>query len=211
MDFHAKIDELKQIERENGFEGDRNPSLLANIWSCLFPIHPIASHGIMPPSDQDPCDGPNNNTTRAGTAVAPLFRPKFFDDGCVICQEAFDGNPGGVIAQLHCGHLFHFTCIRDSWDTHEIYRSLCAHCRSTGAEWYLHEQVAIYPEEIDVWDNRIVGEVDAVLKRNNTPSAEELAKMSEHEKTMMERFQNPDLMEDMYGKNEAEDISASFK
>ena len=84
-EFYGRIAELKRLERERGVrEDDANPSLKSNVWACLFGVHPIASH-----EDEG----------------YVLFRPKFFDAGCVICGEPFELSPTAPIVQLHVSGL----------------------------------------------------------------------------------------------------------
>jgi hypothetical protein len=103
------------------------PTNKANMFASLFPIHPIANTSF------------------------PAF--KYLSNGCVICIEQFFDTPGQIMLQLHCGHLFHFTCIRDAWDeTNTLHGAKCPSCRSSGREWNLHTIASITPECLDVWD-----------------------------------------------------------
>lgn len=73
-DFHRRIDTLKDLER-----GEKpNPSSAANVWSSIIPVHPIASH-----DDEEPRP----------------FRPKYFQNGCVICCNSFDAHQLPVVTK----------------------------------------------------------------------------------------------------------------
>lgn len=129
LEFYSTIAGLEATEPPHGPTGP-NPSRPSNIWSSLFTFHPVASH--EPPSWllAAPCD---------------------YRDGCAICIDDFD--PGQSIAQLHCSHLFHYTCIRMTWDRQGIHTYRCPKCNSDSVRWRLHEQAGITPEVQDVWDN----------------------------------------------------------
>jgi Ring finger domain len=102
----------------------------ANIMACLFPIHPIASTSIA-------LDG----------------------ESCVICLEDFASDPGQIIAELHCNHIFHYTCVRDTWDEpSHLHGTKCPTCRSSGREWSLHAVAGIVPEVDNVLDYERVHE-----------------------------------------------------
>ena len=112
--------------------GQNIPTNKANMFSSLFPIHPIAN-----------TDFPNF---------------KHLSDGCVICIEQFTETPGQIMLQLHCGHLFHFLCIRSAWDddfSTNLHGAKCPTCRSSGTEWNLHTLAGITPECLNVWDYEI--------------------------------------------------------
>lgn len=109
-DFNRYIQQLESKPKDNEIEGDiRNPSLLANFWPSLFPVHPIPSHPT-------PQHGP---------------RPKYFEDGCAFCRESFLESKSIPIAQLHCAHLFHLACILEHWDQPGTYRTNCALCHGS--------------------------------------------------------------------------------
>lgn len=61
--------------------GQHIPTNYANMFSCLFPIHPIASTNM----------------------------PDFLDGICTICQESFKDSAIELIVQLYCDHAHHFT------------------------------------------------------------------------------------------------------
>ncbi len=105
------------------------PSHKPNIWSSIFPVHPIAS-----------------------TAPLPVTLP-FFDDGCIICQEKYNDTPGFHIAHLYCDHMFHLSCIRNSWDQGHLLTWSCPLCRLSHPRTTtsLANLVGITPE---VWDNQ---------------------------------------------------------
>lgn len=85
-DFYEMITNLAAADPLSHFTGP-SPSRLSNVWASLFTFHPIAS-----------------------TSLTQL-QPFNFDDGCVICLDNFE--PLQSIVQLHCNHLYHYTCIRD--------------------------------------------------------------------------------------------------
>ncbi len=112
--------------------GQHIPTNKANMFSSLFPIHPIANTDF------------------------PDF--KHLSDDCVICIEQFAETPGQIMLQLHCGHLFHFLCIRSAWDddfSTNLHGAKCPTCRSSGTEWNLHTLANITPECLNVWDYKI--------------------------------------------------------
>jgi len=134
--FRSLIDDWYQYCRDLGqipqmIDPD-SPSKVANIWKGFFLLHPIASHSLNAPDKPQP--------------TLPLYA-----EGCVICMENFTGCE--TVAQLHCKHLFHYKCIRQSWDNDRRYRMDCPLCRKN---WRLDEVAGIKPEVLDVWDNERV-------------------------------------------------------
>ncbi|KAH8676844.1 hypothetical protein BGZ60DRAFT_562464 [Tricladium varicosporioides] len=114
----------------------------------IFPIHPIASVGLDPPPSVpgQPAASPDN--------YPPQPKLSHYEDGCIICVQQFNHNE--TIAKLHCGHLFHFICIRQHWDTPSCYIIDCPLCRSSPP--LLHQTVGMTPEVADVWDvERVMG------------------------------------------------------
>jgi hypothetical protein len=120
------------LERIPQFMEPDSPSKVANIWSGFFLMHPIASHSLTAPDKPQP--------------TLPLY-----DEGCIICMENFIAQE--TVVELHCKHLFHYTCIRKSWDNDRRYKMDCPLCRKN---WRLDEVAGIKPEVLDVWDNERV-------------------------------------------------------
>lgn len=112
-------------------EGPPGPSNPGNIWSKLFPIHPIASTNL-----------PDKN--RLGQ----------YQGSCIICIEEFADTCESVLVRLKCDHWYHFTCIRGMWDHPDSYSFPCPQCRLDPHNWRLHEHAGITPEvrALDVWD-----------------------------------------------------------
>ncbi|RDL34666.1 uncharacterized protein BP5553_07794 [Venustampulla echinocandica] len=139
-DFYAYIHDIQQIKEPHLAED--SPSRKANIWTSLFPIHPIGLHGPEPLIPQ-------------------------LEDNCVICMDGFKADPEHpVIARLHCNHLFHFLCIRDYWDDPDKLQMKCPLCGPSSL-CTLRSTAAITPEVADVWDNAlVVGEQRAAANPN---------------------------------------------
>ena len=148
------ISSLVAVDPPPHFTGP-SPSRMSNVWASLFTFHPIAS-----------------------TSPTQLQHVNY-DDGCVICQ--YDFVPSQSIVQLHCKHLFHYTCIRDVrnahnsllvasrnllyfllqqlltrtsqyWDVPGRHTFRCPLCAQSSVNWLLHEQAGITPEVLDVWE-----------------------------------------------------------
>ncbi|KAL2065152.1 hypothetical protein VTL71DRAFT_4293 [Oculimacula yallundae] len=104
-----------------------NPSNHANIYSSLFPIHPTASHALPREMQQDD-----------------------WDAGCPICSDEWDKISRKLFAQLHCGHFFHYTCLRSYWDEPDNITFKCPTCRQN--DWILREKIGVSAEVNDVFD-----------------------------------------------------------
>ena len=81
---------------------DFNPSNIANIYSSLFPIHPVSRDTRPPKMQKDD-----------------------WDAGCPICADEWDVLSRKVIVQLHCDHFMHYACIRKEWDKPDKQTFLC--------------------------------------------------------------------------------------
>ena len=174
-DFYALIQDLRNGEQDPFCRyKEPSPSAKANILECLFPVHPVAS------------TDPKRFSLAEG----------YIDGNCVVCFEDF--TPGYVFVKLHCNHLFHYTCIRDTWDQHGVYTTKCPSCRA--GEWALHEIAGITPEVLDVWD---VAEVlegldplyrDAPSQPRDPPGPHSLYNERENEALVLsEYWDDPDV------------------
>ncbi|KAE9381849.1 hypothetical protein N431DRAFT_393498 [Stipitochalara longipes BDJ] len=123
-EFYDRLDSLKDTFPTPPRQ--HIPTNIANMVSCLFPIHPLAI----------------------------TYLPEFLGGSkCIICQEEFAESPNQIIVQLHCDHAHHYLCVRDYWDDSDtLYGARCPLCRSSGKEWNLHTTAGIAVECLDVWD-----------------------------------------------------------
>jgi Ring finger domain len=103
------------------------PTNKGNMFSCLSPVHPIASTKL------------------------PDWLTKY-DDKCSICMELWEESPHTFVVELHCGHSAHYTCVREHWDNPDAITLRCPLCRSQNHPWGLHEIADLTPEVLDVWD-----------------------------------------------------------
>ncbi|KAI6713991.1 hypothetical protein JHW43_003421 [Diplocarpon mali] len=128
-EFHARLEFMRRLypQIEPTTAANFNPSNRANVEASVFSIHPIA-------------------TSDAST------HPGHWNDGCIICSDAFDEVSVKIIARLHCDHLFHYSCIRGYWDGDKMLHFPCPLCRTATLDWTLARVADFTPEVEDVWD-----------------------------------------------------------
>ncbi|KAH7364644.1 hypothetical protein BKA65DRAFT_546515 [Rhexocercosporidium sp. MPI-PUGE-AT-0058] len=122
------------IPRTIHYNKDFNPSNEANVYSNLFPIHPLASTAIPVVND----------------SIPGRMTQDDWDAGCALCGDEYDVLSRKIIMQTHCNHFFHYSCLRTNWDLPDNQHYNCPLCRQSN--WRLKETASITAEVSDVWE-----------------------------------------------------------